>query len=313
MERPLLYRPAPPLWFLLLLAIAEGLITRALFGGIGAGDGSASPAPPLSLAWWAVVMLVASWVWTGVQVAGRITLQILAWSVKVLWAFATAINNAAVAIGRAFVEFGRKAWDFIQATYERVLRPAWLKFWEWFDNTRRWLESVFRPVLEFLDRIRSYVLRFYETYVRPILDVIGMARRVLGILASLGLDWAQKLDEKLRWLEEKIEAPFRIAIAKINEAIGIINRVVTADGLFQRLAYVRTLERDMRYLNRAFANWRSKPTLDADFQATKKKLAAKTPAELERDAVAHIDGTGGPRAALISEMVQHWTIQIERR
>jgi hypothetical protein len=313
-KRPyLLYRPAPPLWFLLLLCLLEAALWRSLGGLVSPAPPATSPLPDLTLAWWAIVMLVAGWVWTGVQVAGRITLTLLSWSVKVLWAFATAINNAAVAIGRAFVEFGRKAWDFIQVTYERVLRPAWQKFWEFFDKTRRWLESVFRPVLEFLDRIRSYVLRFYETYVRPILDVIGIARRVLGILASLGLDWAQKLDEKLRWLEEKIEAPFRIAIAKINEAIGIINRVVTADGLFQRLAYVRTLERDMRYLNRAFANWRSKPTPDADFQATKKKLAAKTPAELERDAIAHIDGTGGPRAALISEMVQHWTIQIERR
>jgi hypothetical protein len=241
-------RPPPPLWFVLLLGVAEALAVRALTGSIGVGEGEGSPAPPLSLAFWPFLILVASWIWTGIQVAGRITLQILAYSVKLLWAFATRIQSALIAVGRTLIDVGKQAWRFLRWTYTDVLQPAWRQFWKWFDQLRKWLDKTFGPTLRFLDAVRTHILKFYDKWVRPILDVIGFARQVLGILASLGLEWARELDRKLRWLEEKIDAPFRLVLAKLNEIIGIVNRVVTADGLFQRVALLRSTFRDANYV-----------------------------------------------------------------
>lgn len=305
-------RPPPPLWFLLLLVALEALTWRWLITSFDVtAPGPRELAPP-ALAFWGFVLMLAGWIWTGVQVAGRITLTVLAWSVKVLWAFAIAVHDAAIAIGRAFVQFGHKAWDFLRLTYDRVLRPAWTKFWEWFDKTRHWLERVFGPVLNFLERVRSWVLDFYAKWVRPILDTIDIARRLLGILASLGLDWARELDRKLRWLEEKIEAPFRLVIAKLNEIAGVINRVVTADGLFQRIAYIRTLQRDVAYVWRGLFEPVKTELTPEERDRYGQPLPGKTRAQHVSELRTYIARRDGPIAPRTNEWIADVVIQAQQ-
>lgn len=305
--------PRAPLWFVFVLAVAEALVWRYLAGDPGSSELRGGDSPDVQVAFWQLVLLVAGYVWQGIQIAGEITLKILAWSVKLLWAFAVAINNAAIAVGKALVFLAKQAWVFLRDTYTHVLRPMWEKFWNWFDRFRGWLDRTFGPIFRFLERIRKYVLDFYDKWVRPILDAIGIARKVLGVLSSLGLEWARALDRKLREIEEAIQKPFRDVVRLINEAIGVLNRVVTADGLFQRVALIRTIERDMRYIGRAFVNWRSAPVTPQQRDAVKGLLKPRPIEELRREAVAHIEGTGGPRAGLIREMVIVWTQEIERR
>lgn len=306
-------RRPPPFWLVLLLGLVEAFTLRWAFGLHGSGDASGAPEPPVFLAFWGLFALVIGWIATGLQAAGHVTLQILAWSVNVLWAFARTIANAGIAVGRALVVAVKSVWDFSKLTYSSVLKPAWLKFWRFIESVQRTLERIFEPVFSFLDRIRTWVLRIYENFVRPILDMIDVARRALRVLSALGIDWARALERKLAELEEKIQLPFTFVLGKINEIVNIVNRVVTADGLFQRLAYIRTLERDMRYAGRAIVNWREHPITKAEFDQTRDKLKPKTIEQLEAEARQHIDGTGGPRSGLITEMVQHWTHQIERR
>lgn len=303
-RRGLLGRPAPPFWFLLLLCAIEALAWQQL-GGAARDDGS-------QVAFWQIIGLIAGAIWTGVQVAGKVALTILTWSVKLLWAFAISVNNAAIAIGRVLVNFGQKAWSFLRLTYDEVLKPAWQFFWKWFDRLRRWIQTAVGPVLDFLDKIRGWVLGFYETYVRPILDALGIARRVLNLLASLGFDWARALDAKLRWLEEKIDAPFRVVIQKLNEIVDVIDRVVTLDGLFQRVAYIRTLERDLRFVGRAIVNWRSLPITPEDFTAIRADIAARSNRERIREdftARVRIDGAA---AATVREHALIWEQAIRR-
>lgn len=293
----------PPAWFVVLAVVALGFVCAAGDPREFAPGPDGLPARPLG-AFWPAVMLVVGWIWTGIQVAGRITLQILAWSVKILWAFATRIQGALVAVGRTLLDIGRKAWDFLRLTYERVLRPAWMKFWNWFDKLRRWLDRTVGPVLRFLDSVRTHILKFYDKWVRPILDTIGIARRVLGILSSLGLEWARALDRKLRWLEEKIDLPFRIALGKINEVIGVINRVVTADGLFQRLAYIRTLQRDIDYTLRIAFNRQSRDVTPDERDAFLRADPIKSRELLLRESRTYLTTGQGPHAASISEWSQ---------
>jgi hypothetical protein len=305
-------RPPPPLWFVLLVGVLEALAWRWLVTSFDVADPRILDDGRPALAFWPIVLLVVGWIWTGIQVAGRITLQVLAYSVKILWAFATRIQSALVAVGRVLVDVGKQAWRFLRWTYTDVLKPAWQQFWKWFDQLRKWLDKTFGPVLRFLDAVRTHILKFYDKWVRPILDVIGFARQVLGILASLGLEWARELDRKLRWLEEKIDAPFRLVLAKLNEIVNVVNRVVTADGLFQRLAYIRSLERDMRYVGRAFVNWRSSPLTAADFDQLRSQVNERTEAQMRHDFAAHVSGQGGPRRAVITEMGMILRNRLER-
>lgn len=302
-------RPPPPFWFVLLLGIAEALLLRWLSEVHGAGGvPSHTPAPP-ALAFWFLFGLVIGWIWTGVQVAGRITLQVLAWSVQALWAFARAIANASIAVGKAVIELGKGAWDFFVLTYENVIKPLAMQVKKFVDWAVKWSHKVFDPIFQFLDRIRGWVLRVYNDYVRPVLDIIDVTRRALRILASLGIEWARTLDNKLGQLEEKIQQPFTLILGKINELVNFVNRIATADGLFQRLAFIRSLERDIKYAVNAWHNSQSKPLTDDDRRTAIDGLKYKSGAEVLRETKTYLATGQGPRASSVDE----WVVDLRRR
>lgn len=239
-------RRRAPLWFELVVAVGFVCAYRVLdpsngWGGTH-GDGELRP----QQAFWPLVILIASAIWKGLEVAGRVTLEVLKWSVIQLWAFAKTVYSATLAVGKDLIKGLRRGWDFLEATYDKVLKPAWQHFWKWFDRARRWLEDVFKPVFRWLYRVRKWILDFYAKYVRPILDILGIAQKVLRVLETLGLDWAKRLDAQLAELQRRIDEPFRYLLAQVNKIINVVNRVVTADGLFQRLALIRSIERDFK-------------------------------------------------------------------
>jgi hypothetical protein len=100
-------------------------------------------------------------------------------------------------------------------------------------------------VLHFLKVLRDHLLAFYATFVRPWLDLIDThAERAARAVV------ARHCAGRARWISgsarsrDAIEAPFRYVLAKVNEIVNIINRIVTLDGLFQRLALLGSLKRD---------------------------------------------------------------------
>jgi len=305
-------RDPVPFWFLLLFGVVSALGCRYLIEQFDPGAVSPAPGSDVHYAFWTFIVSLAGLVFKGLQVGVKIALTALQWSVKALWAFAVAVQNVAVGVGKAVVTGFKKAWDFMRLTYDHVLKPAWQKFWKFVDWAHDTLKRIFGPVLSFLERVRKWVLEFYDAYVRPILDIIGFARRVLRVLATLGIDWAKALDRKLADLEAKIQAPFQFVIGKLNEITNFINRIVDANGLFQRLTLIRSLERDMRYVGRAIVNWRSHPITPEDFQQLKARLGAdRSEQKLREDFVAHTAG-GGPYHAVISEQAAMWALRIGR-
>ena len=296
-------RTPPPLVCYALTGAALALLARWLAPAAAelppGGDGA-----PQLFAFWPAVALVATWIWNGIEVAARVTLAAVQWSVTALWAFAKTVYNFAVDIGGFFVKVGREVWDVVRATYENVLKPAWQNFWKLYDRLRKWLDEIFGPVLRVLRLIRSRFLAIYSKFIRPILDLIGIGRRVLSVFQSFGWEWARKLDAQLAALQSRIDAPFRLVLAKINEVINLVNRVVTADGLFQRLALIRSIERDLRQVNRALVNWRSVPLTPADFQRARQRAEERTVRDVEQDIRAHLTTETGTHSALVNELAQ---------
>lgn len=296
------HRSPPPLWFLLCVAVVTAWVFRCYASSGGWGAGGDGHALQVQQAFFGFLLGLASIIFRGLEVAGKVALTILQWSVKALWLFATATANGLKALGLLLRDGLWKAWDFLRATYDHVLKPVWSKFWRWFDKFRRWLDDTFGPVLHWLRRLRDTLIRFWATYVRPILDIIDATRRVLRVLSSLGLHWAAALDAKLASLEEKIEAPFRALLQKVNEIINIVNRVVTLDGLVQRVALIRSLVRDYQFAWNVIKNAYDRPLTSADRQALKDKNAPATPAAIDEAAVTYIQTGAGPRAAVFEEM-----------
>lgn len=296
-------RPAPPFWFVLLVGIGEAFVLRWLSGAHGVGETPPSSPAPVSLAFWGLFLTLIGWIWQGAQVAGRITLQVLAWSVNALWAFARSVANVGIAIGKAVIKASREVWSFLKLTYTEVLKPAWQKFWRFVEWAKRTLEHVLKPVFRFLDKVRNYVLRIYEDYVRPVLDIIDVTRRALRVLAALGIDWARALERRLAELEDKIQLPFRLVLEKINEVVNLVNRVVTADGLFQRLALVQSLGRDFQYAIRALANPMRHPVADAQRKALENSPLGKPIEGVIKDYRLYLSTQSGDEASMIRDVV----------
>lgn len=321
-------RRRAPFWFLLAVTIAGALALRALAGaGAGAGPLPGSPAPP-SAAFFFFLILIGELIWKGVEVAGRVTLQILQWIVAKLSLVVTKLKNGLGVLGAELLKALKRAWDFTRRVYDEVLKPAWDHFWNWFDKFRRWLDDTIGPVLDWLRTLRENLLTFWKLYVRPWLDLIDVTRKLLRVLAALHIPFARELDRRLGQLEQQIEKPFRILLAELNKVIGIVNRIVTLDGLLQRLVLIRSLARDYQYAWDTITKPYSKPITPEVHLAMVERMAAamiaagvppsiaiaavlagqvyKPPEVVEAETRAYLRKQTGPEAALMSEMAIVW-------
>lgn len=259
---------------------------------------------------WGFILAIGSAIWQGIQVAAKITLTVLQWIVANLSLLLTKTINGLAAVGH-FIMVGLKdVWAFTRKLYDDILKPAFSKLWGWFQKFEKWLDDTFGPVLRFLKRIRDNLLLFYKTFVRPWLDLIDVTRKLLHVFSSLGLAWATALDKKLGELETAIEKPFRLVLSKLNEVIGIVNRIVTLDGLIQRVALVKSLGRDYKFAWRAISQPYTRAVTDDDRVQATTALGVKPLGQIESETRTYIRDGSGPRAALLDEMAIIWRKQL---
>jgi hypothetical protein len=304
------HRAAPPLWFSVCVAVALAFALRWALAIPPPLTPAGGHTPDVVYGFWTFIIAIAGAIFKGLQVAAKVTLNALSWSVKALWWFATVTANGLKFLGKEVLFGLKKAWQFFKLTYDTVIKPAFLKLQTWYRATRDWLKATFGPVLEFLKTVRDTLLCFYKTWVRPWLDLIDVTRRLLRILAALGLDWAKALDKKLGSLEALIDKPFRIVLGKVNEIINLVNTVITAGGLFQRVALIRSLERDYIFAWRAATNpWR-RLISDDEWKARPGGKDPKTVQEIAADTRAYMVNHGGPNAAVLNEMAAQWRIYL---
>lgn len=147
--------------------------------------------------------------------------------------------------GRAIADIFRHPIQSLKDLWEKVLKPGWAKFNKWIDRAHDWLKTKFGPIVAWLGKARKYLTIFYTRFLKPILEIIDVARAVLKILSQLGIDWAKQLDAKLAALEDWIVGKFTEVYTRITRAEDWINRIVDLDGLFQRVILLRSLFRDV--------------------------------------------------------------------
>jgi hypothetical protein len=300
----------PPFWFELCVAVAIGCLLRRWSGELLSSGPAGGHAPDTQVAFWFFLVAIAEAIWKGLEVAGKVTLTALSWSVKALWWFATTTANGLKIVGQGLLVGLKKTWEFFRLTYDKVIKPGLLKLWSWFKKFKQWLDDTFGPVLRFLKSVRDNLLCFYKTWIRPWLDLIDVTRKMLRIFSSLGLKWASALDKKLGELETAIERPFRLVLAKLNEVITIVNRIVTIDGLIQRVALVGSLQRDYQFAWRAMVNPWHRLLSDDDRKIGEQGKDPATVAAVAKSTRAYMLDRSGPDAALLDEMRAQWRIYL---
>ena len=237
-------------WRRVAALVAVSLVVR-LCGGADVDGGPALAFLPI----WGAIVTAASWVWRigsrAVTVAIKAMITALQWAVTNLTRLIVAgLKKTAVFLART----AKATWRLIQRGLKATLRALDRAF-TWLKST---LDHIFRPVLDFLDRVRIYVRDFYRKWVRPVLDAIEITRRVFQLLGWFGLDWAKAIDRKLQQLEDIITFPFDWLVTKVNELTSWVNRIVTLDGLLQRVMLLRSLIRDAVPTNNLWWNAQTK-------------------------------------------------------
>jgi hypothetical protein len=206
--------------------------------------------------------IISAFVWIGNALAAGATAI-----ATTAWAAIIATANALKATGHVLSLFGQHSWGFLRDAWDKVLgpavkkvftatvtglkdlwskvlKPAWTKFNAWIDKAHDWLVTKFGPILCWLQKARKYLDVLWNRVLKPILEVIDVARAVLKIFSALGIDWAKRLDAKLAALEDWIVDRFTEVRARITRAEDWIDRIVDFDGFFQRVILLRSLFRD---------------------------------------------------------------------
>lgn len=209
------------------------------------------------------------------------------------------MRDVVTGIGRGIAEFARdvgvvfaSVWAFIRKFWTRVLRPMLERLDGYITRIAKWLRDTFGPVIEFLQGVRNWILKFYAKWLGPIFDTIDIFRRILSIFSLFGLEWSRKLDAKLAELEDVLRRPIELALREINKVIGIIDRIVTLDGLLQRLTLIRSIGRDVRYVFNTLHNSRSNPLTESERLRLRDQNAPPTSEEIFRRVDAGIRDEG---------------------
>jgi len=194
------------------------------------------------------------------------------------------------------------------ATLARLAGGALRRFALWTEREllklQTWLKEVFGPVLRWLKTIKDHIDQIYKRFVRPIIDTIEFIRQLNRVLEVFHVHVLQKLDTTLQQLEAKIEAPFLWARQHIVELENWVNRIVTADGLFQRLTLIRSLSRYAPAWVNGFWNSQIDPSLQAgDAHSRTRKYPTGVPGGNGHELGLFLRGEDNRMQAKVGELV----------
>lgn len=223
--------------------------------------------PPAHVAFFGIFIAIVSAVASFIHGAADLTLTFLLGAYQVL-------RTGFVALGRVLktglFDAGKvagKIWDGVKYFATDIVP----KFLRWsYDKLLRfstWLKEKFAPVFRWLHAVKEHIDSLYKTFVRPIVDTIEFIRAVNRVLVAFHVDLLQSLDQILAQVEQRIEEPFLWVRQKITFLENWIDRIVTLDGLLQKLTLIASLVKYAPAWMRFAVNKRTKPITAAQVMA----------------------------------------------
>jgi len=123
--------------------------------------------------------------------------------------------------------------------WDNIIKGALTKLVKLFLRVRTWLKQTFGPVISFLKKLRAYYQWYFNHYVKPLLQLLGIVRKVLGIFRLLGFKWAARLDADIAGIEQKIVQVYSKLIGYINLAITWLDLIVDRSASCGAIRYSR--------------------------------------------------------------------------
>lgn len=230
----------------------------------------------------------------------------------------TALKNALVEVSQALVvgvvQLGKNVWKAV-AALGKLTGLGVKRFLLWADKKFRalegWLKARFKPVLDFLRKIKDHINDFYKRFVRPIIDTIEFIRAFNRVLQVFHINLLGRLDRVLGQIESKIDEPFLWVQRHITELQNWIDRIVTFDGVLKRVTLLRSMTLYAPEWLRIATHARSKPVEDADYERLASRVTVPTSTETVAAIEASLLGRGGRYESFVEEFGAEWRKQIE--
>jgi len=164
---------------------------------------------------------------------------------------ADALNMLARSVAQSLDLLKRFAWTIARAFGSLLATlQAWfvdfLQFvWAMLKDIAGMISKLVKDILPAIARVvraaRDALGKFYQDYLRPVLNWIQRARRYLAILRALHVPYADKIDQILVRIEGRLIGPFLYVLRTLNGIGSWVNVVLTAGGVIQRPLFDRTI------------------------------------------------------------------------
>lgn len=246
---------------------------------------------------------VFSAIWGAVEAAGTaiaVSLEgVVAWLVSAFAWLSHVVITLLTSTGAIF----SKVWEGMKVVWTDVLKPGLVWIDKQLQRLQAWLKDTFKPVFEFLKRVRDELQLIYKRFVLPIVDTIEFIRALNRVLLAFHIHVLQALDSVLQQLEQRLTEPILWLNAQINKIWNALELVVTADGLFQKLTLIRSMSRYVPNWVRIATAARSTPLTGDQAYAIERANETPTVAAATADLSVYYQGGAADVAPAIDEAI----------
>jgi hypothetical protein len=148
------------------------------------------------------------------------------------------IWNVLVAVFNFFFGVSVKQVGFARFIQDRVHGGFFSRLLDALKRLHVWLELRLAPLLAWLKKVRDWIDRVFNKYIRPILRIISKVRQVLAVLRLFGIDLARRIDRVLAQIQGTIGLVFATIRGALNLGIDWINALGDARKLARMIILV---------------------------------------------------------------------------
>ena len=145
-----------------------------------------------------------------------------------------ALGEVAQQLGKIF----QLLWNWIRDAVHWILHNALPTIQSWINTIRHKLSTLLHPIIAWLQAWKKAWDQYYQQVLRPVLNFIQRLRSILVIFRLLHLKWATELDNYLVQAETKIQTTFLQIRGEITTLLNWVNWILDPTGLFQPVTYV---------------------------------------------------------------------------
>lgn len=132
------------------------------------------------------------------------------------------LYNLLVALVNILVQLFKTISSFLKTVWENYIKPGINWLLTHVQKVRDWLKRTLKPVLAFFQRLK----RWYDTHVLAqqlrVLRMIQTIRRFLSILRIFHIHWADKLDQALADVQNRIQQSIAFVRGILNQVINTL-------------------------------------------------------------------------------------------